>query len=181
MKSFTIKYLLVLLLFSSSQCGFLDDILCGIKVIPLENSLETDLDFSYIETILGDCKEYVLKQLSETKKCLYEFGKELINNGKKLFNIEIDLTTISFNKEIKILSNEKFDVFAKIFLDSDITINSNDDASFTIGAEAELGKNKIDIENPLISKIQELTGFDLEEISLNIKNKLSIYQMEKLV
>lgn len=80
---------------------------------------------------MNDCQEYVLSHLSDKIKCLYEFGKEAIDSGKKLFNIQLEFSTILFKKEILIYSGENFDFFVKFFLDSDNTINSNDKILFT--------------------------------------------------
>lgn len=173
MKSFMIKYLLILLLFSSSQCDFLDDILCGIQLSPLEDSGKTGkLDFHYIQTVSTNCLEYILSHLTEKMRCLYEFGKEAIDNGKKIFNIELDFSTILYKEEILVYRDANIDFLVKFLLDSETTIKTNDDSSFTIKVENEVGKNEIDINNPLVSKIEELTGFNLEEISLNIESKI---------
>ena len=175
-----IKCLLVLLLFASINCGLADVIrksMCLMKLLPLQLVLKAGkLDFQLIKLALNDkqCGGFVFPLFTYKMLGLYYLTKDLPDITNNLFNLKLDIKSTILDKELKFYSDGNLDYSATFNLNTEASVKSGDSLVFDIKEGVVINKNdfKVDVNNPLVSKFQDLTGFNLEDMSANLEAKL---------
>ena len=121
--------------------------------------------------------EAILSLLPDNLYALYQLTQEASDIAQKLFNIQLGLQSTLFDKDIRLPSSENFDYYLNFHLETDTTIKPSDDSVlFNIEANVVTNKDgfKIDTSNPLISKFEELTGFNMDDMSAKVKAKFAL-------
>ena len=187
MKFFMIKTILIFWLISTRDCGAADMInkaICSITLLPLKWMLQAaqkggKLNLDIIANAINDKKcggDFPLTLFPPTLLAGYYLSKEAIDIIPKLFGLKITLKTTIIDGKVKFWSDDQLDYSLKINVNTDTTIKPADDGVvFTIKDGVVIDKDgaKLDFDNPLVSKFQEMTGFNLKDMSASLKSKVS--------
>ena len=185
MKFPSFKFFLITILIASSDCGFVNTMTCFILKCFYTAMLATatitgELDQDLVDKLVRTCgPEAAFGPLNQKLLGLYHLRKDAENIANQLFNIQFEFKKTLLDKEQVIFSNDLIEVTAKLSLAASATAETNKDALLNVKAGEVTDKDgtKLNavadsVSDSVVDKIQDLTGFNIKDMSFNLEKKI---------
>ncbi len=183
MKFPSFKFFLITILIASSDCGLAQAILCCVlrctyTAMLAFATITGELDQDMVDRVIRTCgPEAAFGPLNQKLLGLYHLRKDAEDVANQLFNIQFEFKKTLLDVEQVIFSNDLIEVTAKLSLTGSQTAETSKDALLKVKAGEVTDKdgaklNPDCVSDSVVDKIQELTGFNIKDMSYNMEKKI---------